>query len=583
MMTGESKKKDASSAALFCGDIVYHLSVCSHTNKGRKSPSHHEKIIRHTQPAGLVFGSLIMSAVSSLLRRSLLGTGMALIRHAAAPAGRRRVGPPTWNTQVFASQQRRSMSMFLWRHVPVYCKDTENEDKNDRKRWRLNKHQTKPAKPVRVEAFRPLGLPFKRGVITPDGVVHPYQPPDKKGKHKHINTNNSTELSTFQDYYMSWVERWQQQRDYQDARGIPETRYCPRCDEPMHWLGKKPAKWLYTPVVAKRRMYDRINLEQLRDEHGIQEEEEEKGFEISRAKEEDEEEQDEIKGAKEDRYCCPNDECGIREARFVVERNTARIEILEGLTNKQWHPTKFRAGAKGKEKSARAKERLAAIPFENRGIPLDKEARGPHDDPAPYKNGVSHEKALEIVGRKARARYEARLKGDLAEFTKRPNWYKIGYNFSYAIYKQKEKEAKEAITPTNAHACDECGEGTDKIPSVCFQCGFLLCKKCRLKHFPTNHGIYQKHGQCPGCRRAASNSLDMMDAKNRKRLGKLVEQNPHDPRRYQWKLILNMSTSLLSRRNSLKKIRPHLVLEMALASPPNKLLKKKNVDQTNQA
>ena len=403
--------------------------------------------------------------------------------------------------------------MFLWRHVPIYRKSKTSRT------WRLNKFQSKPAQPVRVEAVRPHGMrvAFRQAVITPDGFVHPF-----RGKYGRA----------FVDFWNEWRERYQQVLDYQNVRGIPPTVYCPRCDEPMNWIGRKPAKWVYVEVEAKRRLYDRVDMEKVRqmnmyDDDDDDDKEDEKRKSLSSSSSSS----SKPEGHLEDRYCCPKDECGIREARVEYKHNCRIIKVLDGLTDKQWNPTKFKSGRKGKIRSQNAKARLAEIPFLNRGWPTNIHEES--EKAAPYLNSLSHEKAKVIVEQRAKVRYERRMVGKMPKFDKRPSWYKARNNFRYS------KAAKKPMKFTGSTPCDECNEKTDKIPSVCFSCGFILCKKCREKHFPkTAAGEFGTWGECPGCSKKASKSLDMKKLKNHKQLRRLIEQKPNDPRKAQWLLTL---------------------------------------------
>lgn len=398
------------------------------------------------------------------------------------------------------SGSRRSMSMFLWRHLPIYRKDYESE----RVLWRLNKHQKKPTKPVRVEGIRPAKgkVDFRLAILNPDGSVRPF-----RGKHG----------QEFLDFWREWTERWTQMEDYQKARNIPLERWCPRCDEPLNWIGRAPSKWVYTPVLAKRSLFAKTANKST-------------GTALIRVNGNNEKEnvEEDYEGPLEDRYCCTNDECGIREARFEYKRNTVEIEIIEGLSDKKWRPTRFRAGRDGRENSERAKARLAETPFVNKGWPRDLHLKDPT---APYLNSVSHEQAIKIVEQKATARYNNLL--ERPSFGKRPVWYTLGNNFRYGNGSASKKKFS-GVTP-----CDECHSEDDKNPSACFSCGFILCKTCRDKAFPKHKHGYYPWGACPSCNKQTNRSLDTKNEfLNHKSLKRIIETKHEDPRRAQWLLAL---------------------------------------------
>jgi hypothetical protein len=471
---------------------------------------------------------------------------------------------------------RRSMSMFLWRHVPVYRKKTATQKKRSSRGWRLNVHQTKPAVPVRVEGIRTSGAAtklFTMAVITPDGAVHPF-----KGKHG----------VEFLDFWNMWREIYKQQRDYEDARGIPREVYCPRCDEKMHWLRRAPAKYVYTEVKAKRSLYSKVNVEALRamtakddDDYSSDSDDDidpdDRGEEVTAIgnvnQDEDEDDQsdnDEIvervqvpSGPLEDRYCCPNDECGIREARVEFKHNCANVVVLDGLTDKQWKPNKFSGGRKAKEKSLRAKAALAKKPFLDRGYSIDK-LKTKYYEGMPYLNGVTHDEAVAIVETKARQRYEKSLKGELPRFHNRPHWFvaRNGFRFTKETVKEKKLTGK-------VH-CDECNESVDATPSACFSCGFLLCSKCRHKHFPlTKQGMFFPRGECPNCRRKASNALDMLNKKNLKMFEKLIECNPRDHRRKYWQDYLYRARATCLAFGKEEKVKLSPLLDLMLSTDHN--------------
>ena len=401
--------------------------------------------------------------------------------------------------------------MFLWRHVAIYQKNPPNSS------WRLNVHQKKPAKPVRVEGVRPAKgtVTFKRCVITPDGGVKPFWP--EKG-------------GIFVDFWREWVEIWRQTEDYQKARGMPLERYCPRCDEPMNWLRRAPAHFLYTEIEAKRRVFHRTDLRAMHDDTATT----------------DSDSVDEnYTGPLEDRYCCPNDECGIREARIEFKHNTAITQVIQGLTDKQWKPNRFGGN---KIKSERAKAKLAEIPFTNRGYPIKKDLRD-RSTKAPFMNSVSHAEAIAIVERNAKARYDDILKRP--NFDKRPFWYSAYYDFCYLNIWKKPKEIK-GIPP-----CDQCSSVEDSHPTACFYCGCILCAKCRDKAFPQHRSGYYPWGACPSCSKRFTKSLDRTGKKkNQKALQRLTETKKMDPRRPYWFFVLGDAyaedTSTGRRRNAEK-------------------------------
>jgi hypothetical protein len=448
--------------------------------------------------------------------------------------------------------------MFIWRHVPVYRKNPSANNRRKSAGLRLNVHQTKPAVPVRVEGVRMQESKlFTLAVITPDGAVHPFH-----GKHG----------NEFIDFWNEWREIYRQQRDYEDARGIPREVYCPRCDEKMHWLKRASAKYVYKEITAKRSLYAKINMETMRALQSEEDENSDSDDEIDPDDNEGSEEEEKEEGLQreqvpsgpmEDRYCCPNDECGIREARVEFKHNCANVVVLNGLTSKQWKPNKFGGGRKGKEKSARAKARLAEQPFLDKGYSIDKYKTNYYKD-MPYMNGVTHEEAIAIVEAKAKARYEKSLKGDLPKFNERPFWYNARYGFRYSKNRRDEEKVDR-----NQILCDECNSTEDTNPSVCFSCGCVLCRKCRHKHLPlTKDELYYPWGTCPGCNKKAGRSLDMLRNKNLKSLDTLIKKKPGDHRIKIWQQYLRRAQATNRAFKNAKDIKLSLLLDLMLSQDP---------------
>ena len=475
-----------------------------------------------------------MSAFSSILQRQWSRSGVML--------------QSSWQVQ------RRAMSMFLWRHVPIYRrKDVVSSSVS--KGWRLQPSQTKPAQPVRVEGVRPTNYGGLKGkkvfftwcVISPDGNVHPFRDPGNG--------------SLFVDFWNEKREIWRQSRDYEKARGVPEQRYCPRCDGPMNWLRRVPINFTYKEVIAKRQIYRKVEL----------------GANLNTIGAEFKEGQEDLPDdafPMEDRYCCPNDECGIREARVEFSHNTAKVIVIEGLTDKQWHPTRFGAGKKGREKQARAKARLAEIPFDNRGHPI--QINGRLNQKAPFLNEVTHEEAIKIVEQKATARYKKKE----VRFNKRPDWYRAVNNFRYLGWKKLAKKIKLAKekSPTGNTPCDECGETIDPHTSSCFSCGFVLCEKCRRSQYRTHpKGAYLEWCSCPGCGKKATSTINIFNRKKAKQLEVLIQKKSTDRRRPRWmhmfglvNLIQEWKTKHNRKFIEYIKARPSVALEQLLPIPPDK-------------
>lgn len=460
----------------------------------------------------------------------------------------------------------RSMSMFLWRHVPVYRKEgTDPAHVRTRRRvvktgWRLHPFQTKPAVPVRVDGLRSTGptnkalLGVKHAVIMPTGTVKPFvkDPKEKFG-------------TPFIDFWIAYKERWQQHVDYHQARAIPITRYCQRCDEPMNWLGRKPAEWLYSPIKAKRSIFVKEKADTYNHDDHVDDDDT------------DNDRPPEVlpPDRLEDRYCCPKPECGIREARIFFKQNVAHIDVLEGLTRKQWKPAKFGGN---RLKSERAIARLAAIPFVDKGIPTDYHENPKTRHKAVYLNQVTDEQALKIVEHKAKMRYLKMLRGEETKFHIRPPWFTAPYGFRHRknltnpnpnnpIYLLDDAKAyrnpsgailladhaptaskmiKSISEPVVRPACDECGQQHDPHPSACCDCGFILCQTCRPRAFPKKtDGGYHKHANCPGCSKPAQTSLDsglavdpQQSLKYARNLQRLIEGNAHDHRKKYWMQVV---------------------------------------------
>lgn len=281
------------------------------------------------------------------------------------------------------TQKSRYMSMFLWRRVPIYRRD-KYKHKKGFNGWSLAKKLTKPATPVRVDSFIAQGssIDFKHGVVLPDGSIKPF-----RGKCGH----------EFIAFWNQWREQWKQEEDYDLARGIPPTRMCQRCDEPMNWIGKLPAKWMYMEVEAKRRLFQKIRLEETQKQTTSTNGEYDTLAQL------------------EHRYCCLNEECGVRDARIEFRHNTAEIVVLEGLTDKQWKlSSKHSQSTSGKiEKRAKALGALSRA-LEARDALADGTwfkgcptfIHKVHPYTAPYLNNITHEEAMQIVAEKARARHK---------------------------------------------------------------------------------------------------------------------------------------------------------------------------------
>lgn len=213
--------------------------------------------------------------------------------------------------------------------------------------------------------------------------------------------------------------------------------------------------------------------------------------------------------------------------------------VLDGLTNRQWKPNRFGGGRQGKERSARAKARLAETPFSEKGWRMP-DSWKEYDEgfEAPYlKTSVTRDQAMAIVEKKAKAQ------GQLNRYTTVK--YRSG-NVVSLTRKRKPKGFQGRPMP-----CDSCKNDSAEGPlSVCFNCGHLLCKGCRAKFFPVDgRGEYKKCGKCPGCLKGAQKSLDKDRLKNYKALERLVEAGAtkQDPRCAQW--LVHLSTGYLGYDN----------------------------------
>ena len=154
-------------------------------------------------------------------------------------AFRRRIAPTPAARPPAVSPRRRAMSMFLWRHVPIYRKNTEG------KVWWLAKKLTKPSLPVRADHLIPTNgkIAWQHAVILPSGRVKPFV-----GKYG----------NAFVEFWREKTEEYRRERDYGKARGIPPSRYCARCDEELHWLRRVRVNFSYEEVFTKRQVYRRV-------------------------------------------------------------------------------------------------------------------------------------------------------------------------------------------------------------------------------------------------------------------------------------------------------------------------------------
>mmetsp|Transcript_38253 Transcript_38253/g.63273 ORF Transcript_38253/g.63273 Transcript_38253/m.63273 type:complete len:186 (+) Transcript_38253:281-838(+) len=135
----------------------------------------------------------------------------------------------------------------------------------------------------------------------------------------------SKKKGDFVEFWRDWLDQWKRDEDYRKARGIPEPRYCPRCDNLLKLVRRVPSNFTYEEVHAKRQIYRKRTVSVTRDHT-------DKAIDGAG----DKDAHDDISaGNFEDRYCCPNDSCFINECSIEFSHNTVQVRVLEGIVSER--------------------------------------------------------------------------------------------------------------------------------------------------------------------------------------------------------------------------------------------------------